>query len=319
MQRTRARARASPCSHETSPLSPSCRTSLTPGIKISPWQASQTLALSLLGTAGTQEPPKAKTSNLREEGLLTASLDHQCFPPSSPLSIMETSERHLPPCRDGTAGAVVTQDPSRAGDTPACSSSGGTRATGAGGTTAHPQHHPKHSPGYRERAGLGGRQALCFAVGRKDFAKGPQLSPGRAARAPRQGKALPPFVERRALSPCKPSPPPDVIHPPQQRSHLQNANMYESPGGRAVSRLVWKYLAARSQCPAGVMPSAASAASASIAGCNIWQRSLAGRRHRLSRVLGVRVPQGWSLELPYLQLGQVQLYLCHQRSFSCDS
>lgn len=85
-------------------------------------------------------------------------------------------------------------------------------------------------------------------------------------------------MERRALSPCKPSPPPDVIHPPQQKSHLQNANMYESPGGRAVSRLVWKHLAARSQCPAGVMPSAASAASASIAGCNIWQRSLAGRR-----------------------------------------
>lgn len=77
----------------------------------------------------------------------------------------------------------------------------------------------------------------CSTVKKKEFPKGPQLSTGHAARAPEPGKTPPLFVERRALSPPKPSPPPDVIHPSQQNSHLQNAGIYESPVGLAVSRL----------------------------------------------------------------------------------
>lgn len=64
-------------------------------------------------------------------------------------------------------------------------------------------------------------QPPCSTVGRKHFPNSPQCSTGHDARAPGLGKIPQPFMEKRTLSPHKPSPPPDVIHPSQQKSHLQ--------------------------------------------------------------------------------------------------
>lgn len=165
---------------------------------------------------------------------------------------METFEHHLPPSREGSAGS----DHGPAGDPGPLQSRqhtglqqhGGSPGRGCQEALLHtlstiPNIHLVTGNGHCCRI----RQASCSTVGRKEFPKGPQLSTGHAARPPGLGKTPPPFVERRALSPHKPSPPPDVIHPSQQKSHLQNANIYESPVGLAVFKLFWKYHTTLSQ------------------------------------------------------------------------
>lgn len=82
---------------------------------------------------------------------------------------------------------------------------------GEGGTTAHLQNHPKHSPGHREWALL----RDLVSTGRKEFPKGPQLSTGHGARALGSEKIPPFFMGRKASSASRPSPPADVIHPSQ--------------------------------------------------------------------------------------------------------
>lgn len=162
-------------------------------------------------------------------------------------------EHHLPPHRESSAGGAH----SHAGGAwssleqeihqPA-QQHRGARAVGAVWQHQTPSLLSQHLPGHKEWALLWDQADTVLNSREEGRSFQKVLSIGHSARTLRLGKT-PPHMEKRALSHPKLPPPPPVIHPSQQKRHLQNTNTCESPVCFLLPLgLFWKYHTIQPQC-----------------------------------------------------------------------